>query len=119
MSYDLRLVCPVTGETLMTDEPHQMRGGTYAMGGTRELWLNITYNYYPHFKRVLDAARGVRVLYGMTGATSIPLLQRAMALLGDDVDADYWQATEGNAKVALAGLLALAQLRPDGIWQGD
>jgi hypothetical protein len=29
---------------------------------------------------------------------------------------DYWKATEGNAKRALCQLVALAQLRPDGVW---
>jgi hypothetical protein len=55
----------------------------------------------------------------MTGAESIPVLKAAMDKLGDDVDPDYWTPTEGNAKRALAGLLALAQLRPDGVWDGD
>ena len=40
-------------------------------------------------------------------------------MLGDDVDDDYWKPTEGNAKRALYGLLAMAQMRPDGVWGGD
>jgi hypothetical protein len=47
------------------------------------------------------------------------VLKAAMEQLGDDVDPDYWKATEGNAKRALAQLLAFAQLRPDGVWDGD
>ena len=45
MSYDIYLKDTVSGETLQTDQPHQMRGGQYAMGGTREMWLSVTYNY--------------------------------------------------------------------------
>ena len=41
MSYDIRLVDPVTKEPLHTKVNHDMRGGMYAMGGTTELWLNI------------------------------------------------------------------------------
>ena len=43
----------------------------------------------------------------------------AVAAQADDVDEDYWKATEGNAKRALHGLLAFAQMRPDGVWKGD
>ena len=34
-------------------------------------------------------------------------------------DDDYWTATEGNAKRPLLQLLAMAKMRPDGIWNGD
>jgi hypothetical protein len=119
VSYDIILTDAVSGETLTTDAKHALRGGTYELGGTNRLWLNVTYNYAPHFRRVLDAEKGIRRLYGMTGAASIPVLQQAIAQLADDVDDDYWKATEGNAKAALADLLALAQLRPDGVWDGD
>lgn len=57
--------------------------------------------------------------HGMTGAESIPVIKAAMEQLDDDVSGNYWEATEGNAKKALAGLLAFAQMRPDGIWKGD
>ena len=117
MSYDIRLEDAVTGKVLMLDNAHHMKGGTYAVGGTREAWLNITYNYSEHF-RVLGP-EGIREIYGKTGAESIPMLKEAISLLGDDVDDDYWKPTEGNAKQALMQLLALAQMRPDGVWNGD
>ena len=44
MSYDISLCNPITGETLETESTHMMIGGTFAVGGTRELWLNVTYN---------------------------------------------------------------------------
>lgn len=123
MSYDIRLVSPVTRETLVLDSPHHMRGGTYAIGGTTDAELNATYNYATHFHRVLfgnhTGATGVRTLYGMTGAASLPVLDKAISALGDDVDHDYWKATEGNAKRALIQLRALAAMRPDSLWNGD
>ncbi len=82
MSYDIDLVDPVSGERLEAEEPHQMRGGTYAMGGTRELSLNMTYNYAGILGRVLprrpvrsddwvdgrdDQIGGIRYIYGLTG----------------------------------------------------
>lgn len=119
MSYDTSLHDPITKEVLQLDAPHQMKGGTYALGGTTEAHLNVTYNYFPHYYRVFGGEKGIRTIYGMTGAESIPVLTNAIAQLGDDVDDDYWAPTEGNAKQALTQLLALAQLRPDGVWQGD
>ena len=138
MGYDISLTDPATGETLQLDAPHHMRGGTYAVGGTTEARLNITYNYGKHYYRVFtprpvredikgdqhnagdDGMVGdIRSIYGLTGAASIPVLQSAIDQLGDDVHPNYWEPTEGNAKRALAQLLALAQMRPDGIWNGD
>lgn len=118
MSYNITLNEPVGGEPIMLGAPHLMRGGTYAMGGTQEAWLNITYNYGKHYYRVFGN-KGIRAIYGMTGAESIPVIKDAMAKLADDVSEDYWEGTEGNAKKALAALLAFAQMRPDGIWDGD
>lgn len=139
MSYDIELVDPITRETLELDAPHHMRGGTYAIGGTTRAHLNVTYNYAGHFFRVFEGlsaprdnapewmrmnsagpqVHGVRTIYGLTGAESLPILDRAIAQLGDDVHADYWRPTEGNAKRALLQLRALATMRPDGMWTGD
>lgn len=118
MSFDISLREPVGGKVIKFETAHHIRGGTYAVGGTTEAWLNVTYNYSPHFRRVMGP-EGIRTIYGMTGAESIPVLKKAMAALMDDVSSDYWEPTEGNAKKALAGLLAYAQMRPDGIWDGD
>jgi hypothetical protein len=118
MSYDIKLQDQVTKATLELDVPHHMRGGTYALGGTTEAHLNVTYNYGKHYYRVMGE-NGIRTIYGITGADSIPVLTRAIEQLGDDVDDDYWKDTEGNAKRALLQLLALAKMRPDGVWSGD
>lgn len=119
MSYDIELRHTVTGDTLQLDEPHHMRGGTYQVGGTTDANLNITYNYSRHFVAAFEDERGIRCIYGMTGAESIPVLKAAAGKLGSDVDEDYWKPTEGNAKAAIMQLLALARMRPDGVWHGD
>lgn len=182
MSYDISLVDPVTRETLHSDSPHMMTGGMYAVGGTTELWLNITYNYANYYYEVTDGdARfandggdgdvryGIRGIYGKTGAESIPMLKdmierikarymkdgewivtkRTKAKYFDEngveqedpyrliisgkpytkqeyevevsegPDIDYWEATAGNAISPLYKLIAMAQLRPDGVWDGD
>lgn len=120
MSYDITLNDPVTHGTIQFDSAHDMRGGTYALGGTPEAWLNITYNYARfYYQDDVFGKKGIRTIYGLTGAQSIPILQKAISALGNDVTSDYWEPTEGNAKRPLCQLLSMAQLRPDGIWDGD
>jgi hypothetical protein len=118
MSYDLDLTDPVDGTVLTLDNPHQMKGGTYQVGGTSDASLNITYNYSNHYYRTMGE-KGIRSIYGLTGLQSIPLLDAAISQLGNDTDPDYWTSTEGNAKRPLIQLKTLATLRPDGIWKGD
>ena len=48
MSYNISLCDPVTHKPLKADSTHFIAGGMRAMGGTKELWLNVTYNY-SHF----------------------------------------------------------------------
>ncbi|MBI4369591.1 MAG: hypothetical protein HY547_05110 [Elusimicrobia bacterium] len=117
MSYDIKLLDSVTRKPILFDKPHDIKGGTYAANGTNEAWLNVTYNYFHHFKSM--GRKGIRSIYGKTGAESIPILKGAIDTLGDDIDKDYWKPTAGNAKRALSGLLAFAQMRPDGVWAGD
>ena len=118
MSYSIHLLDPQTKEVIQFSEPHHLAGGTYAIGGTEEAWLNITYNYAPHFFRVLGEG-GIRSLYGKTGREAIPILEEAISKLGDDINADYWRPTEGNAKSALKNLMVLCSLAPHGIVGGD
>ena len=119
MSYDIRLVDPVTKERIVIDDEHHIIGGTYQIGGTKELWLNITWNYAKYFYDLIDKELGIRWLYGKSAVDTIPKLNDVIDKLKDDVDEDYWAATEGNAKQSLIGLLTLAKMRPDAIWEGD
>lgn len=146
MSYSIRLCDPVTKDTLLADEPHQIKGGIYAIGGTRELSLNVTYNYARWYYRdgvfpstVPDedysgGRGGIRSIYYMSGAESIPILKHAIYSLencNEDMSEDekkdyaerrttgYWMPTRENAIRPLYQLLAFAQMRPDGVWRGD
>ena len=121
MSWDFSLCDVVTGKILETEEKHFMKGGTYCIDGTREMSLNITGNYSDIISNAFEPYEDSYLSYAYiladkTGAESIPLLKNAINKLSDDVNDDYWKATEGNAKRALQQLLALAQIRPDGIW---
>jgi len=192
MSYDISLKDPVTKQTIELNEPHFMRGGTYAAGGTKELWINVTYNYGPYYyeatdkdprfahdevscyyadgtKGPIETEYGIRGIYGKTGAESIPMLEDMirritekyqkdgewietertkarwydengnevedpfhMILQGKNVTKeeytvmvsegdtdDYWEATAVNAIKPLHQLIAMARMRPDGVWDGD
>ena len=119
MSWDFDLCDPVTKEILTTEQNHFMHGGTYHVNGTNEMTLNITYNYSDIINKVINDETGrsyAYILAGKTGAETIPILTEAISKLSDDINDDYWKATEGNAKRALSMLLAFAQMRPDGIW---
>ena len=190
LSYDITLNDPVTKETITIDNPHFMTGGTYAVGGTRELWLNITYNYANYYYEVTEGdlrfahcdisygespdqaeiQYGIRGIYGKTGAESIPMLKDMIArieekykkdgewinttrkewrgvnpetgeiyddpvkvimdglpirheeyetIVNEGPNDDYWKETAGNAIRPLYKLIAMAEMRPDGIWDGD
>lgn len=140
MSYDINLLDPVTKDTIILESTHQIRGGMYAIGGTQKAWLNITYNYADwYYKPGVFPDRGedrsgIRTIYGMSGAESIPILKRAIEVLEsltEDITEEerkeceehgctgYWMPTRENAIKPLYQLLALAQMRPDGIWEGD
>lgn len=118
MSYDISLIDPITQEILELDFIHDIKGGTYAIGGTNLATINITWNYAPIFYKVLGK-KGIRTIYGKTGKDSIPIINTAMKKLNDDIDLDYWKPTEGNVKQALKDLLFFAQQKPNGVWNGD
>lgn len=120
MSYDIYIKA-ADGDAAHTPdgEPHQITGGTYAVGGTDELWLNITYNYSGFFRRYIDEADGIRWLYGKRVSDTLQTLRAAFDSMHGEPSDDYWEASEGNAKKAIGNLIRLGELCPDGIWDGD
>ena len=112
MSYDLQFDCgPIVG--------HGISGGTHAVGGTTEPWLNITYNYGSFFRQHWPD-KGIRALYGKTAEQVVAELDRVIRRMKGMPSADYWEATEGNARAALVNLRRLALLcPPDAVLEGD
>ena len=118
MSYDIYLRDPVTKRVIELDEPHFMRGGTYAIGGTKELWMNITYNYGHYYYEATEndprfahdevsayyadgtqgpirTEYGIRGIYGKTGADSIPMIQDMISRIEEKYKKDgEWIDTE-------------------------
>ncbi len=83
-------------------------GGTYAMEGTTDAELNVTYNYGKHFN--------FRSLDGLSGAQAQAPLKEVIARLNGDRDPDYWSPTEGNARRACEILLGWAQQHPNAVF---
>ena len=109
MGYSIRIKRADGGDAVLP-EKHDIAGGTYAVGGTRDAWLYVTYNYAGTFHRVIGG-EGLRSLDGGCVRDSLPVLDKAIAALGEaQPDADYWKATDGNAKKALVDLKAIADL---------
>ena len=118
MSYDLSLRDKETKEIVTVDHDN-LKGGTHCLDGTNLAVFNITYNYYPSFRRVFGE-EGIRSLYGKTALESLDILTKAINELGNDIDSDYWKHAEGNAKIALMSLYTLAKnAPPDSVWDGD
>lgn len=115
MSYDINVVRSKDKSRVRLRSKHGIQGGTYAIGGTDEAWLNITYNYSEWFcklwpERDDNNGGGIRSLYGRPIDEVIEELDRAIGILKGEPDEDYWAATEGNAREALFELKLLCEL---------
>ena len=116
MSYELYIV-DKNGKAMTAPFPHAITGANYCVGGSPELYLSITYNYSKIFKKAFQHDDGIYAINGMSCLQSIPIINAAMNRLGDETTSNYWDATEGNAKCSLMGLLQLAALGCDGFWE--
>lgn len=113
MSWWVYLNDPVIGRIVDLPERHE-EGGTFALGGTTEACVNITYNY-GRVWRVHDFE--LESLEGKSGEQTLGELERVIAALGSvEPSEDYWAPTPGNAGRALFVLARWARDRPDGIW---
>ena len=97
---------------------HQ-EGSNFALGGTTDASIDITYNYSGYFVEHIDSGAGIRFLYGKRAVDCIDILEKAVDSLGKVVDDDYWRTTPGNAGHVLSVLLAWANEHPDAIFVGD
>lgn len=133
MSWDISIVDPKTDETLKAPFKLQLKGGTYTVGGTNELTLNVTYNYSSIRLSIPDGKYEnytfgdvIRRLNGMKvdDYFSFELLEYAYLALTTynkslaPASENYWEACPGNARRAIADLIELAQFADeDSIWR--
>ena len=137
----------MTGGTFEAD--YDEKTGRFAPKPIREAHHNITYNYSSYYydaaegddrffgqlpddyKSEVPRNLGIRGIYGKTGAESIPMLEDLIQRIeskykkngewkaSESPNEDYWKDTAGNAIRPLYQLIAMAELRPDGVWDGD
>lgn len=112
MSYDVDLV-DKEGNILQMEEAIE-EGGVYALGGSKDCSLNITYNYSQVYHLL---GWRVGMLNGHTAEDSKPMLETLVEKLGTDTFGDYWAPTPGNAGYALNILLRFAEAHPEGRWE--
>ena len=80
-------------------------------GGTSDAEMDITFNYNKFYRDALHPD-GLDYLHGKTGKQAIPLLKKAIRILGTEQHYDYWASTPGNAGHALSTLLTWAEQHP-------
>ena len=85
-------------------------GGTYAVGGTKNAELNVTYNYSQVYSLVRFSLRDIG---GKMAQEVILELKCVITALGTNRHNDYWAPTPGNAGYALSILLKWAKQHPD------
>lgn len=114
MGYDCYLV-DKNKKVITLDEIFDRSGGIYAIGGSKEAWLYITYNYSPIFQKVLGFS--LSDLDGKCVKDTLEDLENAIGLLSEDDKTDnYWDSTEYNVKKALQDLSYLGKHKPDAFW---
>ena len=97
MSYDIYLKDPLTKDTAEVPA-HLMIGGTYKADYhpetntftpalNTEAHLNITYNYGSYYYEVYEES-GIRNIYGMMGADSVPIFENMIAMLTNKYQQD-------------------------------
>ena len=97
------------------------------------MWLHITSNYARwYYEPVAFGDIGIFVINDMAATESVPVINKAIAglkalnadLSNEEIEQyrehnvnGYWLPTKQNALRPLYQLLALALMRPDGIWE--
>jgi len=118
MSYDIDILDD-QGNQMTVPEPHQLRGGTYQVGGSTELHLNITYNYAPYFYEAFGE-KGIRELYGKKVVDTVQAIAHAIVEITGmtHIEDRLKRETEERAQAA-QGTLALKIGIPKPEWKPD
>lgn len=105
MSYDISVVNSATKKVVELEEKQHFKGGIYCIGGTKEATLNITYNYGSYYYKIWE--NGLWSLHEVPLNKALPMLEQGFLYLGTKSTDDYWQATKGNAGLALYNFYSL------------
>lgn len=100
MSYNVQLV-RTKGSKLINTGNFIEEGCSQYEDGTSYTELGVTYNYIYLFS--------FEELDGLTVEEGLEKLESTIVLLKDDVDENYWEATEGNVRKTLMILAEFAR----------
>lgn len=111
MSYDVDLLDNLSSRKVLKMPEKFEDGGTYAIGGTNDCSLNITFNYIEVFGSLVDD------LHLKFAKDTLPAL-RAFCDQYKRAEPwkDYWAPTPGNARAAIMRLISFAEQHPTGVW---
>lgn len=112
MSWDFAAVDPISRNVLQV-EHHELRGGTYAEGGTTAAELNVTYNYGHDLRQAIGGSP--RDLDGLPIVETLPALEQGLLRLRQEHGepgevTNYWDATPHNAMHALQDIITLGRM---------
>lgn len=99
------------GETVRLKSPHKISGSDFAVGGTQDLWMTLTFNYSRYYYQIWPCG-GLCFLHGLSVKNAMRTLLEGMLLLKGEQCGDYWHASEGNARAGLLSILSLCALSP-------
>jgi hypothetical protein len=117
MGYGVSLKNPTTGEIVELESP-QSEGSTFAIGGSVDARMGITYNYADIYR--LFNFNVTDDLNGKKAGETRKVLKKLVKKLGTrQYSRDYWAPTPGNAGHALSILLDWANSNPDAVWEVD
>lgn len=117
MSNDIELV---ENGKICQVERHK-EGGTYAVDGTTDASLNVTYNYAWFWYKFLDAEKGIHFIDGKKAKDCIDKFEKCIHELvtpscfgnGEHRFENYWAPTAGNACHILKILLKWSKQYPE------
>jgi hypothetical protein len=85
--------------------------------GTSEADVQVTYNYQPIYRKIIDNKEGLLWICGKTASETVERLELAVHALGTNETGDYYEATPGNAGSIASILLDWAKAYPNAKWR--
>lgn len=113
MSYDIYIYNPKTKKIISSDYAGYVDSNDY----DKLLYLNITYNYTSVLSKAFNSKKGIYLLNNKKVSDTINIIEVAINRLKNEINNDYWSATEGNVKFALLELYQMSLLGQNGVWK--
>lgn len=113
MSYDISIIDNKTNNIIESSYPEYIDGYDYS----KPLYLSITFNYSSILSKAFNNKKGIYLLNNRKVSDTINIIEIAINRLKNEINDDYWSATEGNVKFALLKLYQMSLLGQGGVWK--